>query len=246
MTNLTEHTLDAQPRLDHLVVLADSLAEGAAWCEATLGVTPGPGGEHPLFGTHNRLLALGGNAYPLAYLEIIAINSEAARAGTTSASDPKYPQSRWFDMDDATLQASVRTHGPRLIHWVARVPDVQAACGALAAQGLDRGDVLRASRMTPAGLLSWQISVRPDGQRLMGGCLPTLIEWGAVHPAASMPASGLALESLTLRHPQAHVLGRACAAVGVEGVQVVTGAVAELEAMLSTPRGMVALSSQAA
>jgi hypothetical protein len=61
-----------------------------------------------------------------------------------------------------------------------------------------------------------------------------------------MPASGLALESLTLRHPQAHVLGRACAAVGVEGVQVVTGAVAELEAMLSTPRGMVALSSQAA
>ena len=44
--------------LDHLVVLAPSLASGVAWAEATLGVTPGPGGEHSLMGTHNRLLRL--------------------------------------------------------------------------------------------------------------------------------------------------------------------------------------------
>ena len=43
-------------RIDHLVVAASSLDQGVAWCEATLGVTPGPGGEHPLMGTHNRLL----------------------------------------------------------------------------------------------------------------------------------------------------------------------------------------------
>ena len=49
---------DTTPRLDHLVVLADTLSEGVSWCEATLGVTPGPGGEHPLFGTHNRLLSI--------------------------------------------------------------------------------------------------------------------------------------------------------------------------------------------
>jgi hypothetical protein len=31
-------------QLDHLVVAARTLDEGVAWCEATLGVTPGPGG----------------------------------------------------------------------------------------------------------------------------------------------------------------------------------------------------------
>jgi hypothetical protein len=31
-----------QAQLDHLVIAAASLAEGVAWCEATLGVVPGP------------------------------------------------------------------------------------------------------------------------------------------------------------------------------------------------------------
>jgi hypothetical protein len=48
----------ATPALDHLVIMASTLAQGLAWCEATLGVTPGPGGEHPLMGTHNRLMRL--------------------------------------------------------------------------------------------------------------------------------------------------------------------------------------------
>jgi hypothetical protein len=53
---------------DHLVVLATDLASGAAWCEHTLGVAPAAGGEHPLMGTHNRLLQLSGPAHPRAYL----------------------------------------------------------------------------------------------------------------------------------------------------------------------------------
>ena len=71
---------DTTPRLDHLVVLADTLSEGVSWCEATLGVTPGPGGEHPLFGTHNRLLSIAATGFALAYIEIIAINKEAVSA----------------------------------------------------------------------------------------------------------------------------------------------------------------------
>ena len=64
--------------VDHLVVAAPSLEAGVAWCEATLGVTPGPGGRHPQFGTHNRLLKIASEAYPQAYLEIIAIDPQAA------------------------------------------------------------------------------------------------------------------------------------------------------------------------
>ena len=106
--------LHDRPRLDHLVVMADTLAQGAAWCEATLGVAAAPGGEHPLFGTHNRLLTIESPAFPLAYLEIIAINPEATGDRQTGAAGLK----RWFDMDDAALREQVRAHGPRLIHWV--------------------------------------------------------------------------------------------------------------------------------
>ncbi len=230
--------LDERPRLDHLVVLADTLDEGAAWCEAALGVAPHAGGEHPLFGTHNRVLAIGSAAFPLAYLEIIAINPAAGRSAREAAG-----QKRWFDMDDEGLREQVRAHGPRLIHWVARVPDVQAAVPRLATLGIDRGDVLSASRMTPHGRLEWQITVRPDGRRLFDGCLPTLIEWGAVHPATHLQPSGLALQSLTLRHPRVTPLREACAVLDLPGVGIQGGGLPAIEATLTTPRGVVTLSS---
>lgn len=237
---MSDLTLHDRPRLDHLVVMADTLAEGAAWCEATLGVTPGAGGEHPLFGTHNRLLPIASDAFPLAYLEIIAINTGATRASDTSAGGQK----RWFDMDDERLRAQVRARGPRLIHWVARVPDVQLAAARLAMLEIDRGEVLRASRATPSGLLKWQITVRPDGQRLFGGALPTLIEWGSTHPAAQMAPGSLALQALTLRHPRAVALAEACAALGLTDVRVEPAAQPAVEAVLATPRGAVTLSSE--
>ncbi len=232
-------TLHNRPRLDHLVVMADTLAEGVDWCQTALGVVPGPGGEHPMFGTHNRLLSVASDDFPLAYLEIIAINPEAENALQISADGQK----RWFDMDDEGLRVQVRAHGPRLIHWVARVPDLQSATARLAMRNIDRGELRRASRMTPGGLLEWQITVRPDGQRLMGGCLPTLIQWGAVHPAQSMPASGLALRALTLRHPRAAALGEACRAVGLVGAAVVPAHAPAIEAVIDTPRGAVTLTS---
>lgn len=230
-------TLADRPRLDHLVVLADTLDAGAAWCEQALGVTPAPGGAHPLFGTHNRLLAIGGDAFALAYLEIIAVDPDAPRGA------PAPGRRRWFDMDDAALRAQVRENGPRLIHWVARVPDLAQASLALAALEIDRGELLQASRATPRGRLEWQITVRPDGQRLFGGCLPTLIQWGAEHPAASLAPSGVRLQALALRHPQAGALAQACQAIGLAGLDLTPAPAAELRATLATPRGALTLTS---
>ncbi|MFT4241285.1 MAG: VOC family protein [Acidovorax sp.] len=226
-------------RVDHLVVCATDLASGVRWCEHTLGVVPTAGGEHPLMGTHNRILNISSPAHPRAYLEVIAINPGAASAIPASAR-------RWFDMDDAALQQQVARHGPQLIHWVASVPDLQARHAALARQRVDRGAIVTASRPTPQGLLQWQITVREDGQRLMGGCLPTLIEWGAVHPCDSLPASGVQLQSLTLRHPQADALQAAVTAIGVQGVHVAPATAPCIEAVLATPRGPVTLTSETA
>jgi len=222
--------------VDHLVVLAADLASGAAWCERTLGVAPAAGGEHPLMGTHNRLMNISAPPHPRAYLEVIAINSGATP--TISTSDR-----RWFDMDSETLQAQVALHGPQLIHWVAAVPDAAAAHMRLAAQGLERGNLLVASRATPQGLLQWRITVRPDGQRLMDGCLPTLIEWGDHHPCDTLPASGVTLQALALQHPNAAVLGAACQALGLGKVAVQSAPQARITATLTTPHGPLTLLS---
>lgn len=215
--------------IDHLVVAAPSLAEGVAWCEATLGLTPGPGGAHALFGTHNRLLRLHSTVHPKAYLEIIAIDPAA-----TPTRPP--PLRRWFDLDDQALRERLRREGPQLIHWVASVPDIDAACARLRALGIERGPVIDASRPTPQGLLRWRITVRDDGQRLFGGALPTLIQWGDTHPADGMTGADLGLQGLTLQHPDAGRLTAALTAIGLDGVAVHTGP-AGLRADLTTADG---------
>jgi hypothetical protein len=219
-------------RIDHLVVGAASLEEGAAWCEAVLGVVPGPGGEHPLMGTHNRLLRIATVDLPRAYFEIIAVQP---------GREPQRAR-RWFDLDDEALRDSLRRAGPRLLHFVASVPDVEAAVGALSELDIARGEVIAASRMTPRGELRWRITVRPDGQRLFDGVLPTLIEWGETHPAAGMPASCVTLQSLSASHPDALHLREAYRAIGLDGVALAPGP-AQLRAVLATPRGRVTLSS---
>ena len=109
--------------------------------------------------------------------------------------------------------------------------------------GIDRGDLLRASRATPQGLLSWQITVRLDGQRLMHGALPTLIEWGGVHPTDHMVASGVTLQSLTASLPNASELRAAYIAINLQGVKVAQGQ-PNLTATLQTPRGLITLQSK--
>ncbi|MGQ2980754.1 MAG: VOC family protein [Polaromonas sp.] len=231
-------------QVDHLVVVAASLDQGVKWCEATLGITPGPGGEHPLMGTHNRLFSVASAAFPRAYFEIIAIQPGVTPARAAG-------KQRWFDMDDAMLQSRVASEGPQLVHFVASVPGVVSAVKALAAQGLDRGAVVPASRQTAGGLLSWRITVRDDGQRLFYGTLPTLIQWGeagedpaqATHPLDAMPASGVTLEALQARHPRPEKLQAAYAAIGLAGVDVSPGT-PDLIATLHTPRGRVQLESK--
>lgn len=173
--------------LDHLVIVADSLAQGVAWCERTLGVTPGPGGRHALMGTHNRLLALGGEDFPRAYFEVIAIDPEAPPPG----------RRRWFGMDDPALQAAVR-EAPRLVHMVLRTEQLEMLRWGLINRGVDPGVPVALERDTPQGPLSWRLLLRDDGRAACDGWLPTLIEWRDRHPVDNLPASPLRLQSLAL------------------------------------------------
>jgi hypothetical protein len=227
-------------QIDHLVVVAHSLEQGVQWCEATLGVTPGPGGEHVQYGTHNRLLKIATPANPFAYLEIIAIQPEGKRSVNGK---------RWFDMDEAALQAAVALQ-PRLAHFVVNTDDIQAARMALKNLGVERGPVLHANRHSRKGVLQWQITVREDGQRLFHGALPSLIQWGKaddadpmrLHPRNSLPRSGVSLQGIAVSHPSMDKLTLAYQALDLQGVSLSAGD-ANITASLKTPKGLVTLSS---
>jgi pimeloyl-ACP methyl ester carboxylesterase len=229
-------------QIDHIVVMAQTLELGAQWCEAKMGITPGPGGEHAQYGTHNRLFKIATPTHPLAYLEIIAINPRAVRPANP-------PAKRWFDMDDAALQAAVAIE-PRLIHFVANTSDVQAARIALKAENIDPGPAMQANRHSRRGLLQWQITVRDDGQRLFNGAMPSLIQWGKtdateplrLHPRNSLPRSGVTLQSIAIAHPSAAKLQAAFDVIGLTGIPIVNGP-ANISAILHTPKGVVALHS---
>jgi hypothetical protein len=228
-------------QIDHLVIVAQSLEQGVQWCEATLGITPGPGGEHTLYGTHNRLFKVASPANPMAYVDI-AIDPAAVR--------PKRAcPTRWFDMDNPALQKAVAKE-PRLVHFVVNTPDIRAARMAIRMQGIDRGPAISASRRTNRGTLNWQISVRADGQRLFDGCMPTLIQWGKpeatdplkLHPRNTLTRSGVTLQSLEVIHPSAAKLQAAYDAIELNRVTVTEGP-ACLKATLQTPKGLIVLSS---
>lgn len=209
--------------LDHLVVACRTLAEGRAWCEATFGTAPAPGGKHALMGTHNLLLATGSARFPRSYLELIAIDPEA----------PTPARPRWFDLDRPQVQALIAS-GPRLVHWVARTVDIEAASAALRSAGFDPGPVVEAERMTAGGVLRWRIALTEGGLRHASGAVPLLIAWGDVHPTDSLPESGVDLRSL-------RVSGIEPSLAALLGVDAGVPSSAALVTELAAPLGAVTL-----
>ena len=166
--------------LDHLVVAARTLDEGAAWTAARLGAEPTGGGKHALMGTHNRVLSLG----PDAYLELIAIDPEAA--------PPARP--RWFCLDTPGMAARL-ARGPALVHWVVRTDDIARDAALLAPEV----EVLEMQR----GDFRWRIGVAPGGLFADEGTRPTLIEWLGERPSRILPETGIRLQRLLLHHERA-------------------------------------------
>ncbi len=206
---------------DHLVVAAHTLAQGVEYVADLTGVAPRPGGRHETMGTHNALARLGERLY----LEVIAIDPQGTK--------PARP--RWFNLDSGDLQADL-VERPRLVHWVARTTDIDAA---VSRAKVDPGEILPFSR----GDYRWRITVPPDGRLPGRGLVPSLIQWDVPqHPADTLPAAGLSLVELAGSHPDPVVVRAALAALGLsDAIRVTFDREARLAAMLRTPRGLVTL-----
>lgn len=214
--------------VDHLVVAAHSLEQGADWCQRVLGVASRPGGKHGAMGTHNRLLALSSAAFPRSYLEIIAIDPDAPDPGRV----------RWFGMDEPALREAMRA-APRLVHAVARTSAIEMLRWGLVNVGIDPGVPMAAERDTPRGKLAWRIAVRDDGVVDRDGALPTLIEWRGVHPTEGMPASPVQLMAVTA----GGLSTRAAAVLRLRGVEVSPAPLPRWQATLQSPAGPVTLTA---
>lgn len=201
--------------IDHLVIVATDLDAGAAAVEKSLGVAPGPGGRHPLMGTHNRLLSLGESAY----LEVIAIDPDAAPPG----------RARWFGLDDFDGP-------PMLAHWVLRVGDLTAALGEAP---IGMGEVIGFTRDD----LEWSMAVPRDGVLPGEGLIPALLQWNGATAAGRLPDSGCCLKRLVLCHPEIDGIARDWPALAdVAGVDMEAGREPRLEAVIVTPMGLRRLS----
>ena len=163
--------------LDHIAVAATSLPEGVAATEAALCVELQAGGQHPDFGTYNRLLGLGPE-----YLEVIAIDPSA----------PPIGRPRWFHLD-------AFAGPPRLTNWIVRVASMEAALQAL---GPEYGAPVSLRR----GDLRWRMAVPASGLLPFDNCAPAVIEWETEPPLAALTDHGYRLEGLTVSHPRAAVL----------------------------------------
>ena len=206
---------------DHLVVAAATLEQGEQHVETLLGARPQRGGKHVAMGTHNSLLKLG----PRSFLEVIAVDPE----GVAPA------RARWFALDTPAMRESL-AEAPRLIHWVARTDDIEAA---------HRGSRIDLGRIEPMerGSFRWRITIPDDGHLPGEGLVPTLIQWSdARHPADTLPESGVHLATLAGAHPQPAEIRGALAALGLgDTVKVTFAATPRLAALLRTPRGPVTL-----
>lgn len=199
---------------DHIVVAAPTLAEGVSHVESIMGVTIPKGGFHPLMGTHNHVLRLG----EACFLEVIAIDPEAAPV----------TRKRWFSMDNPPAE-------PRLIHWVCRLPGLEALRPQLP---VELGEVIWATR----GDMRWQITVPEDGSLPFGGAFPTMIDWHDDLPPTRMPGAGFSLEKLIVTHPKADdIHARLAPFLDDSRIQLTTGPQVCLTARLAGPSGTVVL-----
>ncbi|MET3893682.1 hypothetical protein ABIE41_004758 [Bosea sp. OAE506] len=205
--------------LDHLTVIAPSLAEGVAHVRACLDLDVPFGQRHAYMGTHNHLLQLGGSVY----LEVVALDPEGHVPG----------RPRWFGLDD---QAGVRRawdEGRRLRGWVARTDDIDAVLAG-------REYIFGRKVALPFDDPTFDFAIPDNGSLPGDGACPSLIDRrGKARFMAAMADLGARLRAITLESPDPAAIQRLYDAFAIDTPPVVgPGPALRYRASIETPAGM--------
>jgi hypothetical protein len=206
-------------KLDHLTVIAPSLAEGIEHVRSCLDLDVPFGQRHAYMGTYNHLLRLGDTVY----LEIVALDP--------AADAPK--RRRWFGLDDLAKVRSDWEEGRRLRGWVARTDMIDAV---LAIHGNIFGEKVPLPTVNP----SFDFALPIDGSLPLDGAAPSVIDRRGKPRAMETSADlGARLKSFTLEHPNLAGLAALYSALSVDRPpEIVEGPRLRYRARIETPAGL--------
>jgi len=207
------------PKLDHLTLIAPTLAEGTGHVRDCLGLDIPFGTRHAYMGTHNHRLQLGHGTY----LEIVARDPDGI--------DPGRP--RWFGLDNQTAVRADWHAGRRLRGWVASTEPM--------APLLSRHPRVFGEEVSlPPDSPEFGFSIPKDGTLPLDGAAPSLIDHrGAPTSMDEIPDMGARLVSLTLEHPDPSAIEALLGALGIDRApRVVQGPALRFTARIETPQGL--------
>ena len=207
-----------KPRIDHVVIGAESLIRGTKILETKLNTIFSPGGEHKQMGTHNKLLKLQSSMY----LEVIANNPNSI--------PPSRP--RWFSLDELHIIEKIQK-SPRLLCWVLEVDNLEETVKKC---GYYPGEILKLSRDD----LKWKVTIPSDGKLIEQGVLPILIEWPKnQHPSKKLNKSNVIINKLRLFHPEHQKIKQIISnLIKTDLINILEG-LPKIELVLSTQNGKV-------
>jgi Glyoxalase-like domain len=205
-------------KLDHITVIAPTLAEGVGHVRACPDIEVPFGTRHLYMGTHNHRLQLGGNVY----LEIVALDPEGIAPG----------RARWFGLDNQDQVRSDWDQGRRLRGWVASTATIDEV---VAAHRAVFGETVPLPPAEPA----FAFAIPKDGSLPLEGAAPSLIDHrGDPTSMAEIPDLGARLRSLTLEHPDPAAIEKLYRDLGVAAPPaVVPGPRLRYRAEIDTPGG---------
>lgn len=205
--------------LDHLTLIAPTLAEGVAHVRDCLDLDVPFGARHTYMGTHNHRLQLGGRVY----IEIVALDPDGVAPG----------RARWFGLDDREQVRADWEDGRRLRGWVAGVEDMDAV---VSDHGEIFGDVVPLPFFDP----SFAFAIPTDGALPLDGAAPSLIDRrGVLEPKADIPDLGARLRSFALEHPDPDAIMVLYRALAIDHPpRVMLGATVRYMAEIETPTGL--------
>ncbi|MEO9902147.1 VOC family protein [Nisaea sp.] len=206
-------------KLDHITVIAPTLAEGAAHVRECLDLDVPFGTRHTYMGTHNHRLQLGGTVY----LEIVALDPDGVAPG----------RARWFGLDNREKVRADWEAGRRLRGWVAGVEDIGSV---VSAHGEIFGEVVPLPFDDP----SFAFAIPVDGSLPLDGAAPSLIDRrGVLESKAEIPDLGARLRSFTLEHPDTAAIEALYRDLSIENPPaIVLGPILRYLAEIDTPSGM--------
>jgi hypothetical protein len=183
-------------KLDHLTVIAPTLAEGVAHVRSCLDVDVPFGQRHGYMGTHNHLLQLGDTVY----LEIVAVDPDAVGPG----------RARWFGLDDQKAVKAEWDAGHRLRGWVARTDKIDVVL-------MGREGIFGKKVSLPWTNPSFDFAIPDDGSLPLDGAAPSLIDRrGKPRSMATIADLGARLRSFSLEHNDAAAVSALYAELGID------------------------------